>query len=53
MLSILRETDDKFILFGDFNLDEIIKLLSEYLCKNHSKNLVQKKTCFKDPDKYY
>ena len=32
---------------GDFNIGETDPVMSEFLFKNDSKNLVQQKTCFK------
>ena len=37
----------KFLLAGDFNIEETDPIMSEFLFKNDSKNLVQQKTCFK------
>ena len=49
-LDTYRQMYNKFILVGDFNLNEIDPAMSEFLYKNDSKNLVQEKTCFKNPD---
>ena len=38
---------DKFIITGDFNLDETNPLLSEFLYKNNSKNLIRQKLVLK------
>ena len=46
-LDTYRQTFDKFLLAGDFNIEETDPIMSEFLFKNDSKNLVQQKTCFK------
>ena len=46
-LDTYRQTFDKFLLAGDFNIEETDAIMSEFLFKNDSKNLVQQKTCFK------
>ena len=46
-LDIYRKTFDKFLLAGDFNIEETDPIMFEFLFKNDSKNLVQQKTCFK------
>ena len=45
--SVKRQAFDKFLLAGDFNIEEADPIMSEFLFKNDSKNLVQQKTCFK------
>ena len=48
MLLILIERPlNKFLLTGDFNIGETDPIMSKFLFKNDSKNLVQQKTCFK------
>ena len=46
-LDTYRQILDKFLLAGDFNIEETDPVMSEFLFKNDSKNLVQQKTCFK------
>ena len=46
-LDTYRQTFDKFLPAGDFNIEETDPIMSELLFKNDSKNLVQQKTCFK------
>ena len=46
-LDTYRQTFDKFLLAGDFNIEETDPIMSEFLFKNVSKNLLQQKTCFK------
>ena len=46
-LDTYRQTFDKFLLAGDFNIEETDPIMSEFLFKNDSKDLVQQKTCFK------
>ena len=46
-LDTYRRTFDKFLLGGDFNIEETDPIMSEFLFKNDSKHLVQQKTCFK------
>ena len=46
-LDTYRQTFDKFLLVGDFNIEVRDPIMSEFLFKNDSKNLVQQKTCFK------
>ena len=46
-LDTYKQTFDKFLLAGDFNIEETDPIMSEFLFKNDSKNLVQQKTCFK------
>ena len=46
-LDTYRQTLDKFLLAGDFNIEKTDPIKSEFLFKNDSKNLVQQKTCFK------
>ena len=41
---------DKFLIAGDFNMQEHNTKLSDFLDKHHSKNLVKEPTCFKNPD---
>ena len=38
---------DKFLLTGDFNREEADPIMSKFLFKNGTKNLVQEKTSFK------
>ena len=45
-----RQTYDRFILIGEFNLNETDPLMSEFLHNNDSKNLVKENTCFKSPN---
>ena len=49
-LDTYRQTYDRFILIGDFNLNETDPLMSEFLHNNDSKNLVKENTCFKNPN---
>ena len=42
-----RQTFDKFLLTGDFNIEEADPVMSEFLFNNDSINLVQQKTCSK------
>ena len=49
-LDAYRQTYDRFILIGDFNLNETDPLMSEFLNNNDSKNLVKENTCFKNPN---
>ena len=49
-LDTYRQIYDKFILVGDFNLNETDPVLKEFLYKNDAKNLVKQKTCFKNPN---
>ena len=44
---LIDKTFDKFLPAGDFNIEETDPIMSEFLFKNDSKNLVQQKTCFK------
>ena len=46
-LDTYRQTFGKFLFTGDFNIEETDPIMSEFLFKNDSKNLVQQKTCFK------
>ena len=46
-LDTYRQTFDKFLLVGDFNIEDTDPTMSEFLFENHSKNLVKQKTCFK------
>ena len=48
-LDTYRQTFDKFLLAGDFNIEETDSIMSEFLFKNDSKNLVQQKTVLKPP----
>ena len=41
---------DKFLLAGDFNLQEGEDLLDDFMDEFHSKNLVKETTCFKNPE---
>ena len=41
---------DKFLLAGDFNMEEGEETLSEFLFEHNARNLVKDKTCFKNPD---
>ena len=38
---------DKFLLAGDFNMEEGVETLSEFLFEHNARNLVKEKTCFK------
>ena len=49
-LDTYRQTYDRFILIGDFNLNETDPLMSEFLHNNDSKNLAKENTCFKNPN---
>ena len=49
-LDTYRQTYDRFILIGDFNLNETDPLMSEFLHNNDSKNLVKENTCFRNPN---
>ena len=46
-LDTYRQTFDKFLLTGDFNIEEADPVMSEFLFNNVSINLVQQKTCSK------
>ena len=46
-LDTYLSTYDKFILAGDFNIQEHEQALSEFLDKYNANNLVKDKTCFK------
>ena len=46
-LDTYKQTFGKFLLAGDFNIEEADTVMSEFLFNNDSKNLVQQKTCFK------
>ena len=46
-LDTYRQTFDKFLLAGDFNIEKTDPIMSEFLFKNDSKNLAQQKACFK------
>ena len=41
---------DKFLLAGDFNLEEDQVILDEFMDEFHAKNLVKEPTCFKSTD---
>ena len=41
---------DKFLIAGDFNLQEHDTKLSNFLEEYHAKNLVKEPTCFKNPE---
>ena len=41
---------DKFLIAGDFNMQEHNTKLSNFLDEFHSKNLVKEPTCFKNPN---
>ena len=41
---------EKFLLAGDFNIEEEETVLKEFLYQYHAKNLVKEKTCFKSID---
>ena len=41
---------DKFLLAGDFNIEEDDDYLDDFLEDYHAKNLVKAPTCFKNPD---
>ena len=40
-------TYDKFLLAGDFNTEEEVETLNDFLFEHNAKNLVKEKTCFK------
>ena len=46
-LETYGQTFDKFLLAGDFNIEDANPIMSKFLFKNDSKNLVKQKTCFK------
>ena len=46
-LDTYRQIFDKYLLAGDFNIEETDPIMYEVLFKNDSKNSVQQKTCFK------
>ena len=46
-LDTYRQTFDKFLLTGDFNIEEADPVMSEFLFNNDSINLVQQKSCSK------
>ena len=48
-LDTYRQTFDKFLLAGDFNIEETDPIMSEFLSKNDSKNLVQQNLVLKAP----
>ena len=41
---------DKFLLAGDFNIQEGQGVLDEFLDEFHAKNMVKEPTCFKNPE---
>ena len=41
---------DKFLLAGDFNMEEDEEVLQNFLYERNAKNLVKEKTCFKSMD---
>ena len=41
---------DKYLLAGDFNIEEQETILSDFLFEYNAKNLVKEKTCFKNLD---
>ena len=41
---------EKFLLAGDFNIEEIESPLGEFLYERDAKNLVKEATCFKNPE---
>ena len=43
-------TYDKFLLAGDFNTEEEVDTLEDFLLEHNAKNLVKEKTCFKSFD---
>ena len=45
-LDTFRQAFDKFLLAGDFNMEEADPVMSELLFNNDSKNLVQQKDLF-------
>ena len=49
-LDTYRQTYDKFFLAGDFNMEDTEPVLSEFLTNYDCKNLVNDKTCFKNPE---
>ena len=48
-LDTYRQTYEKFLLAGGFNSKETEPCLSEFLSNYGSTNLVEDKTCFKNP----
>ena len=50
-LDIYRQTHEKFFFFaGDFNTEDTEPVLSEFLTNYDCNNLVEDKTCFKNPE---
>ena len=45
-----RQSYDKFLFAGDFNIEDNEPILLEFLTYYDSKNLVKEKTCFKNPE---
>ena len=41
---------DKFLLAGDFNTEEEVETLQDFLLEHNARNLVKEKTCFKSVD---
>ena len=49
-LDTYRQSYDKFLFAGDFNIEDNEPVLLEFLTNYDSKNLVKEKTCFKNPE---
>ena len=49
-LDVYSSTYDKFLLAGDFNVNEENDTLDEFLEDYHAKNLVKEPTCFKSAE---
>ena len=49
-LDTYRQSYDKFLFAGDFNVENNEPVLLEFLTNYDSKNLVKEKTCFKNPE---
>ena len=49
-LDTYRQSYDKFLFAGDFNIEDNQPVLLEFLTNYDSKNLVKEKTCFKNPE---
>ena len=49
-LDTYRQSYDKFLFAGDFNIEDNEPILLEFLTNYDSKNLVKEKTCFKNPE---
>ena len=48
-LDIYNDFYNKFLLIGDFNIEDVEPCLSTFLYHYDAKNLVKEKTCFKNP----